>query len=293
MKALACPRLLNLFMSAVVKRASVGIEDIEIDLLLEGIFRAHGFDFRDYSRASLKRRILEVMRAENMETVSAFQNLLLHNAACLDRFLLRLSVHATAMFRDPSFYLTFRTSVVPLLRTYPTVQIWVAGCSTGEEVYSLAILLQEERLYPKCRIYATDISQAVLRKAREGIFPLAAMREYTANYHQAGGAHEFSDYYTAQYDSAMFSTSLRNNIVFSEHNLATDGSFNEFQVILCRNVMIYFNKELQARVHNLLYDSLSMFGVFGLGNKESLKFTPREQFYEELNETDKLYRKVA
>ncbi|HEV2828103.1 MAG TPA: protein-glutamate O-methyltransferase CheR [Pyrinomonadaceae bacterium] len=276
-----------------MKRAAVGIEDIEIDLLLEGIYRAHGFDFRDYSRASLKRRILEVMRAENMETVSAFQNRLLHDTASLDRFLLRLSVHATAMFRDPSFYLTFRRKVVPLLRTYPTVQIWVAGCSTGEEVYSLAILLQEERLYPRCRLYATDISQAVLRKAREGIFPLAAMREYTANYHQAGGTHEFSDYYTAQYDNAMFSASLRNNIVFSEHNLATDGSFNEFQVILCRNVMIYFNKELQARVHNLLYDSLSMFGVFGLGNKESLKFTPREQFYEELNETDKLYRKVT
>jgi chemotaxis protein methyltransferase CheR len=196
------------------------------------------------------------------------------------------------MFRDPSFYLTFRKKVVPLLRTYPTVQIWVAGCSTGEEVYSLAILLEEERLYPKCRIYATDISQSVLRKARDGIFPLAAMRDYTVNYHQAGGTHEFSDYYTAQYDSVIFSAALKNNIVFSEHNLATDGSFNEFQVILCRNVMIYFNKDLQARVHNLLYDSLSMFGVFGLGNKESLKFTPRAAFYEHLNENDKLYRKV-
>jgi len=220
-----------------------------------------------------------------METVSALQNKLLHDAASVERFLLRLSVHATAMFRDPSFYLTFRKQVVPLLRTYPTVQIWVAGCSTGEEVYSLAILLHEEKLYPKCRIYATDISQAVLRKA--------AMREYTANYHQAGGTHEFSDYYTAQYDSVLFSSLLKNNVVFSEHNLATDGSFNEFQVILCRNVMIYFNKDLQARVHNLLYESLSMFGVFGLGNKESLKFTPREQFYEHLNEKDKLYRKVA
>jgi chemotaxis protein methyltransferase CheR len=197
------------------------------------------------------------------------------------------------MFRDPSFYLTFRKRVVPLLRTYPTVQIWVAGCSTGEEVYSLAILLHEEGLYPKCRIYATDISQAILRRAREGIFPLAAMREYTANYHQAGGVHEFSDYYTAQYGSVMFSGSLKQNLVFSEHNLATDGSFNEFQVILCRNVMIYFNKELQARVHNLLYDSLSMFGVFGLGNKESLRFTPRAESYEHLNERDKLYRKVA
>ena len=234
-----------------------------------------------------------MLRAEKLNTVSAFQNKILHDNACLERFLVGVSVHATSMFRDPSFYLTFRKRVVPLLRTYPTVQIWIAGCSTGEEVYSLAILLEEERLYGKCRIYATDISQAVLRRARDGIFPLAAMRDYTTNYHQAGGAHEFSDYYTAQYDHVIFSSALRKNVVFSEHNLATDGSFNEFQVILCRNVMIYFNKDLQARVHNLLYDSLSMFGVFGLGNKESLKFTPRADFYEHLNEQDKLYRKVA
>ncbi len=269
------------------------LEDVEIDLLLDGLYRVHGFDFRDSSRASIKRRIVELMRAENLETISAFQDRVLHDPSCLDRFLLGLSVHATAMFRDPSFYLTFRRRVVPLLRTYPTVQIWVAGCSTGEEVYSLAILLEEERLYAKCRIYATDISQAVLRRARDGIFPLAAMRDYTSNYHQAGGLHEFSDYYTAQYDSVIFSSALKNNVVFSEHNLATDGSFNEFQVILCRNVMIYFNKDLQARVHNLLYDSLSTFGVFGLGNKESLKFTPRATFYEQLNDDDKLYRKVG
>ena len=268
------------------------LDDLEIELLLEGLYRAYGFDFREYSRASLKRRILELMRAEKLGTVSAFQDRILHDAGCLERLLLGLSVHATAMFRDPSFYSTFRRQVVPLLRTYPTVQIWVAGCSTGEEVYSLAILLQEERLYDKCRIYATDISRAVLRKARDGIFPMAAMREYTNNYHQAGGAHEFSDYYTAQYDNVIFSSTLKSNVVFSEHNLATDGSFNEFQVILCRNVMIYFNKDLQARVHNLLYDSLSMFGVFGLGNKESLKFTPRADFYQHLNDRDKLYRKV-
>jgi chemotaxis protein methyltransferase CheR len=278
---------------STAQRAPENVEDIELDLLLEGLYRVHGFDFRDYSRASIKRRILELMRAEKLESVSAFQDKLLHDNACLERFLLGVSVHATAMFRDPSFYLTFRKRVVPLLRTYPTVQIWVAGCSTGEEVYSLAILLEEERLYNKCRIYATDISQAVLRRARDGIFPLAAMRDYTTNYHQAGGTHEFSDYYTAQYDSVIFSSALRKNVVFSEHNLATDGSFNEFQVILCRNVMIYFNRDLQARVHNLLYDSLSMFGVFGLGNKESLKFTPREALYQHLNENDKLYRKVA
>ena len=267
-------------------------EDVEIELLLEGLFRVHGFDFRDYSRASIKRRILELMRAETAATVSALQDKVLHDSACLDRFLLGLSVHATAMFRDPSFYSTFRKEVVPLLKTYPTVQIWIAGCSTGEEVYSLAILLREEGVYERCRIYATDISQTVLRKARDGIFPLAAMRDYTNNYHRAGGGQEFSDYYTAQYDNAIFSSSLRNNVVFSEHNLATDGSFNEFQVILCRNVMIYFNKDLQARVHKLLYESLSMFGVFGLGNKESLRFTPRADSYQHLNLNDKLYRKV-
>jgi chemotaxis protein methyltransferase CheR len=272
--------------------ANTELEDIEIGLLLEGVYRAHGFDFRDYSRASIKRRILELMRLEKLGTVSAFQNKLLHEPGCLDRFVLGLSVHATAMFRDPTFYSTFRRKAVPLLRTYPTVQIWVAGCSTGEEVYSLAILLQEENLYEKCRIYATDISPVVLRRAREGIFPLSAMREYTNNYHKAGGQHEFSDYYTAHYDNVIFNPTLRHNVVFSEHNLATDGSFNEFQVIMCRNVMIYFNKELQARVHNLFYESLSMFGVFGLGNKESLKFTPRAAFYQNINHNDKLYRKV-
>ena len=272
--------------------ANTELEDIEIGLLLEGVYRAHGFDFRDYSRASIKRRILELMRLENLGTVSGFQNRLLHDPTCLERFILGLSVHATAMFRDPTFYATFRRKAVPLLRTYPTVQIWIAGCSTGEEVYSLAILLQEENLYEKCRIYATDISPVVLRRAREGIFPLSAMREYTNNYHKAGGQHEFSDYYTAHYDNVIFNPTLRHNVVFSEHNLATDGSFNEFQVIMCRNVMIYFNKELQARVHNLFYESLSMFGVFGLGNKESLKFTPRAAFYQNINHNDKLYRKV-
>ena len=278
---------------STAKRELIKLEDIEISLLLEGLYRAHGFDFRDYSHASIKRRILALMEAEKMRTVSAFQDKVLHDPATLERFILGLSVHATEMFRDPSFYLTFRRRVVPLLRTYPTVQIWIAGCSTGEEVYSLAILLQEEQLYKRCRIYATDISHSVLRRAREGIFPLATMRDYTTNYHRAGGTNEFSDYYTAQYDNALFSPGLKENVIFSEHNLATDGSFNEFQVILCRNVMIYFNKDLQARAHNLLYDSLSMFGVFGLGNKESLKFTPRCAAYENLNHVDKLFRKVA
>lgn len=268
------------------------LEDIELHLLLEGIYRHYGLDFRDYAAASLKRRIHETMNAEGTRTVSAYQDKVLHDSACMDRLMLALSINVTAMFRDPGFYATFRQKVVPLLRTYPFVRIWHAGCATGEEVYSLAILLQEENLYAKCRIYATDMNKEVLRKAREGIFPLSAMQEYTNNYMQAGGKRFFSDYYTAQYGSVIFRPSLIENVVFSEHNLATDSSFNEFQVVLCRNVMIYFNKTLQARVHNLIYDSLSMFGVFGIGNKESLRFTSRESFYEELDDKDKLYRKV-
>lgn len=279
-------------MSALPQAEQNELEDIEIALLLEGLYRYYGFDFREYSPASLKRRILERMRAEKLETVSRFQDRVLHDAACMERLLLGLSVHVTSMFRDPEFYLTFRRKVVPILKTYPTVRIWHAGCSTGEEVYSMAILLQEEGLYRKSLIYATDISHEVLRKAREGIFPLSTMQEYTSNYMKAGGTREFSDYYTAHYDNVIFHPSLKTNVVFAEHNLATDGSFNEFHVILCRNVMIYFNKALQERVHNLIYDSLSMFGVFGLGNKESLKFTPREAFYEQLDDRDKLYRKV-
>ncbi|MGH9944988.1 MAG: CheR family methyltransferase [Pyrinomonadaceae bacterium] len=271
----------------------VQLEDIEIQLLLEAVYLYYGFDFRDYSQASLKRRVLDRVRAEGLETVSALQDRVLHDEACLQRLLVGFSIQVTSMFRDPSFYASFRQKVVPLLKTYPTVRLWHAGCSTGEEVYSMAILLQEEGLYQKCRIYATDMSPEVLRRAREGIFPLASMQEYTANYQQAGGRREFSDYYAAHYEHAIFQPSLRANVVFSEHNLVTDGSFNEFHVILCRNVMIYFNKALQQRVHNLIYDSLVRFGILGLGNKESLRFTPREDFYEPLDEQDRLYRKVT
>jgi chemotaxis protein methyltransferase CheR len=280
-------------MTSAARAEGEQLEDIEIALLLEGLYRFYGFDFRDYSPASLKRRIVERMRAEKIETVSAFQDRILHDAACMERLLLGLSVHVTSMFRDPSFYATFRRKVVPVLKTYPTVRVWHAGCSTGEEVYSMAILLQEEGLYRKCVIYATDISREVLRRAREGIFPLASMQEYTTNYVRAGGKHEFSDYYTADYDNVIFHPALKANVVFAEHNLATDGSFNEFHVILCRNVMIYFNRALQDRVHELIYGSLSTFGVLGLGNKETLKTTPREAFYEKLDARDKLYRKAG
>ncbi|MDT5156551.1 MAG: chemotaxis protein methyltransferase CheR [Acidobacteriota bacterium] len=268
------------------------LEDIEIKLLLEGVFQHYGIDFRNYAPASLKRRIRECLIDEEVMTISGLQAKILHDPRCLKRFLLKLSINVTSMFRDPEFYLAFRTKVVPLLRTYPFVRIWHAGCSTGEEVYSMAILLQEEGLYRKCRIYATDINQDVLKKAREGIFPLAAMQEYTINYMKAGGKSFFSDYYTAQYDHVIFNSSLKANLIFSEHNLVTDGSFNEFHVVMCRNVMIYFNKTLQARVHDLIYESLSIFGVLGVGNKESLRFTTREAFYDELDREHRLYRKV-
>ncbi|MEO5573828.1 MAG: protein-glutamate O-methyltransferase CheR [Gammaproteobacteria bacterium] len=266
--------------------------DLEIRLLLEGVFCHYGYDFRNYAMSSIKRRIAKAVDDEKLDSISALQSKVLHDSECMGRLLLVLSINVTSMFRDPHFYLTFRTQVVPYLRTYPFIRIWLAGCSTGEEVYSMALLLQEEGLYDRCRIYATDMNELVLQRAQEGIFPLACMQQYTNNYQQAGGKRSFSEYYTAKYDNAIFHPALKQNIVFAAHNLATDSSFNEFQVIFCRNVMIYFNKTLQGRVHNLLYESMSMFGILGLGSKETIKFTPRETCYEELGPLSKLNRKV-
>ena len=256
------------------------LEDIEIALLLEGVFRRYGSDFREYARTSIARRIRKCMSDEQLATVSGLQEKVLHDPACMERLLLTLSIDTTAMYRDPAFYLGFRERVVPLLRTYPFVRIWHAGCASGEEVYSMAILLEEEGLYDRCRLYATDINQALLERARTGIFPIAAMREYTTNYVQGGGHRAFSEYYTARYDGAIFRPQLQRNIIWAQHNLVTDGVFNTFQTILCRNVMIYFSKPLQGRVHKLLYDSLEPFGVLALGSKESLQFTPLEGCYE-------------
>ena len=268
------------------------LETIEIQLLLEALYRYYGFDFRDYALASLKRRIWNAVQAEGLTSVSGLQEKVLHDSACLERFLLGLSVHVTSMFRDPSFFLTFRQKIVPLLRTYPFIRLWLAGCSTGEEVYSMAILLKEEELYHRCRIYATDMNELVLRKAKAGIYPAKLMQEYTQQYLQAGGKRSFSEYYTAAYDHVIFRSSLRENIIFSQHNLAMDGSFNEFNVIFCRNVLIYFNQSLQDRVHQLLYESLNRFGVLGLGRQESIKFTPHEQQYEALEPREKLFRRI-
>lgn len=269
------------------------LETIEIRLLLEGAYLHYGYDFREYAPASLKRRIWDFARSEKLKSISRLQDKILHDPACFERFIVALTVNVTAMFRDPNFYLAFRQRVVPLLKTYPFIRIWHAGCSTGEEVYSTAIVLTEEGIYNKCRIYATDLNEAVLRKARDGIYPLQFMQGYINNYVKAGGKSSFSEYYTANYDSAIFRSSLRENIIFSQHNLVTDGSFNEFNVILCRNVLIYFNQSLQDHVHNLLYESLGKFGVLGLGHKETISYTPHEKHYEVLAEGEKLYRRIA
>jgi chemotaxis protein methyltransferase CheR len=268
------------------------LERIEIELLLEAIFRHYGFDFRAYAYASLRRRIWKRIHAELLTSVSALQDRVLHDPAAMERLLLDLSVNVTAMFRDPNFYGAFREQVVPLLRTYPFIRLWHAGCSTGEEVYSMAILLQEEGLYDRARIYATDINEVVLRQARAGIFPLEKMQEYTQNYLRAGGTRSFSEYYTAAYEGALFSPSLRSNVVFAQHNLVTDRSFSEFNVILCRNVMIYFDRSLQTRVLELFYESLPMFGILALGSKESLRLSKFEDCYEAINPREKIFRKV-
>ena len=267
------------------------LEQLEIELLLEAIFRHYGFDFRSYAFSSIRRRIWKRINAEELPNVTSLQERVLHDPQVMERLLLDLSINVTAMFRDPGFYREFRDKVVPLLRTYPFIRVWHAGCSTGEEVYSMAILLEEEGLLGKSRLYATDINEVVLQQARAGIFPLERMQEYTENYIKAGGKRAFSEYYVAKYDGALFNPSLTEHVVFSQHNLVTDRSFSEFNVILCRNVLIYFDRSLQAKVHRLFYDSLVNFGILGLGGKESLKFSQYEDCYEQIS-SEKIYRKV-
>ncbi len=279
-------------LEAVEQQQTVDLEAIEVHLLAQGIYQHYGFDFRDYSLPSLRRRLWKRVYAEGLATISALQDKVLHDPSCMERLLLDLSINTTAMFRDPSFYIAFRQEIVPLLRTYPFVRIWHAGCSTGEEVYSMAMLLQEEDLYERSRIYATDINEAVLQRAKDGIFPLNTMQENTANYIAAGGKGTFSEYYTARYDYALFRPSLRENVVFAQHNLVTDASFNHFNVIFCRNVLIYFNNQLQDRVQELFLNSMEMFGILGLGKKETIRYTAVADNYEDLDVEERLYRRI-
>jgi chemotaxis protein methyltransferase CheR len=267
------------------------VESIEVELLIEAVYRHTGYDFRDYARGSLTRRIRGFLTEQKLATVSALQAKALHDRECMGRLLDALTVNVTAMFRDPPFFVAFREKAVPFLRTFPFLRLWCAGCSTGEEVYSLAILLEEEGLYDRSRIYATDLNETALQKAKDGIFPLSAMAEYTSNYQKAGGHKDFSAYYTAAYDHALIAGRLKTNILFGQHSLATDASFNEFQVILCRNVLIYFNKSLQDRAHKLFHDSLCRQGFLCPGDKETLRLMPHEKEYEPIGE--KIYRRVS
>lgn len=279
--------------AAAIPGTDTGIEAIELPLLLEAILRRYGYDFRDYAEKSLRRRIAKAMQAEGAATLSALQDLLLHRPEAMARFLKTVSVETTDMFRDPLLYKVFRERIAPELRLLEPLRVWHAGCSTGEEVYSLAILLHEEQLLDRARTYATDISAHALEQGKAAIFPLRHMREFTANYLQAGGRAEFSEYYTAKHDSIILRDFLRGNIVWAEHNLVTDSSFNEFQVIFCRNVLIYFSHGLQERVHRLLYDSLATNGLLALGRGETISCTPFEDRYQVVDLAAKLYRKVG
>ena len=266
-------------------------ERLEIELLLEAVQRRYGYDFRGYALASLRRRLWHRVHGEGLQTLSGLQERILHEPACMDRLLRDLSINVTEMFRDPSFHRALRERVFPLLRTYPFIRIWNAGCSTGEEIYSLAIALREEGLLERARIYATDIDETALQRARTGAFALERMQRYTENYLRAGGREAFSTYYSADGDVARFDPTLAAGTVFAQHNLVTDGSFNEFQLIVCRNVLIYFGPELQEEVLGLFGASMTRFGILALGRKESIRRSRYADDYEPLVEDERIYRR--
>ncbi|MBU3144590.1 protein-glutamate O-methyltransferase CheR [Clostridium sp. CF012] len=266
-------------------------EEIEIQLLLEAINMKYGYDFRNYSNAHMERRIHYRMSLAGIDSISEMQHKILYDVEFFNLVLSDFSINVTEMFRDPSFYRAFRKEVIPILKTYPFIKIWHAGCSTGEEIYSMAILLKEEGLYDRSQIYATDFNKVALQKAKEGIYNIDDIKEYTYNYQQAGGQCSFSDYYIAQYNSVIFEPSLKKKITFAEHNLVTDGVFGEMHVIICRNVMIYFNKKLQSNVIKLFSDSLSNGCFLCLGSKESIKFSTSLDSFEEFISSEKIYRK--
>jgi chemotaxis protein methyltransferase CheR len=263
----------------------------ELKDLLESIRFVYGYDFTDYAEASVKRRIEHFMKGRKMSTLEDLGKIILRDEKIFEEFIQELSVTVTEMFRDPLFYKSLRENVMKRLATYPFIKIWIAGCATGEEIYSIAILLQELELLIRSVIYATDINQKALQIARNGVYSVENMKVYTSNYQKAGGTRSFSEYYKAKYNSVMFSQSLKQNIVFSPHNLAVDKSFNEFQLIICRNVLIYFNQQLQNKTINLFYESLCPFGFLGLGNKESLLYSDKRKNFQELHRGEKIFMK--
>jgi chemotaxis protein methyltransferase CheR len=269
------------------------LEDIELQLLAEAIHQRYGYDFRGYARASLRRRFWRRVHLEGLKSLSGLQERVLHDPACMERLLGDLSINVTEMFRDPTSHKALRDVVFPELRTHPFVRIWVAGCATGEEVVSIAIALSELDILDRARIYATDMDTEVLAHARQAAFPLDKLQAYTRNYLDAGGADAFSSYYTVAGDRAVFDPELMRGVVWAQHNLATDGSFNEFHLILCRNVLIYFGRDLQHHVLELLDTSLARRGVLALGRKETLRGTRLEERYEPLVESERIFRRRA
>lgn len=266
--------------------------NIEIELLLEAIFQKYSYDFRNYGRAHIKRRILHRLASSNFENVSHLQHQILYDESLLKLILKDFSINVTEMFRDPSFYRKLKTEVIPILKTYPFIKIWHAGCSTGEEVYSMAILLHEEGLLERSQIYATDFNQTVLKKASEGIYHINKVKEFTFNYQKSGGTQSFSDYYTAKFESVILNKELKSNITFADHNLVCDNSFAEVHLVICRNVLIYFNKKLQNSVIKLLSNSLIPGGYLALGSKESLRFSSSFYDFDIIDENEKIYKKI-
>ncbi|MBE0647505.1 MAG: protein-glutamate O-methyltransferase CheR [Bacteroidales bacterium] len=266
-------------------------QDIEIRLLIEALYLKYGFDFRNYSKAHLKRRILNRFQISGLGSITEMTRRVVYDSEFTDQLLMDLSITVTEMFRDPSFYKALRQSVLPVLRTYPHVKIWHAGCASGEEVYSMAIMLKEEGLLHKTQIYATDFNPMIIRYAKKAQYPISRIKEFTVSYQKAGGKHSFSDYYTADDEKAKLNEVLRKNIVFANHNLVTDSGFAEMNLVVCRNVLIYFNKQLQDKVIGLFMESLPGGGFLCLGSKENLQFSSHYNAFEPVVDNERIYIK--
>ncbi|MCF6777209.1 protein-glutamate O-methyltransferase CheR [Thiotrichales bacterium 19X7-9] len=277
----------------MTKKKDLELENIQIDLLLEAITRRYDYNFKDYAKASLKRRLEEFINKHQLASYYQLIEYVLEDQSIFEQLLNYLSVTVTSMFRDPIFFDHLREKVIPIFRTYPSIKIWHAGCATGEEVYSLAILLYEEGLLDRCRIYATDINMQSLQYAKEGIYPVNKIKEFTQNYNQSSGKNKFSDYYHVKYDSAVMEQILKEHMIFSQHNLACDGPFGSFNLVLCRNVLIYFNQPLQNKVLQLINNSLDFYSIFCLGMKETLSCSEIENQYQLLERKTKIYQKVV
>lgn len=274
-----------------MKKEEINSEEL-LDVL-DVVKNYHGYDFFEYSKASLLRRVGKFMEDNKLDSIYDLKSKLINEPNYFQHFLQTVTVNVTEVFRDPSFYKAVREKVVPILASYPKFNIWHAGCSTGEEVFSMCILLHEAGLLNRARVYATDINPSNIEKAMTGIVPLKFMKDYTSNYQKASGEHDFADYYTAKYDHVLINKELRKNIVFSQHNLVTDAAFNEFQFICCRNVLIYFNKDLQQRAIDLFDASLSRLGILALGLKESLLVTDKQGKFEALDKVNKIFRRKS